>query len=160
MKLSNRQKAMLHWVPDALGISDAQRRLIQRNVGGFHSAADGTVTRQGFIAVMAFYEARSPGGRIRGFTAGYWAAEAAKAGPTDALLFACRRQAHRLGWDNATLEEFLAGRHMSCGQCGELATAPAYWLRRLLDALKAMADRQPKTTQPATACGACARGGP
>ena len=154
MRLSNRQKAMLHWVPAALGIGEADRLTLQRNVGGFESAADPRATRSGFIALMAHYESCFRGRRIRGFTAGYWADEDAKAKgspprsmaagspPTDALVFACRRQAQALGWDEAKLDAFLAGKHMSSGNCRSVATAPAYWLGRLLNALKAMAQRQ------------------
>lgn len=142
MRLSNKQKALLHWVPSALGIGEQARLTIQWNVGGFESAADPRATRGGFIALMAYYEGRSPGRRIKGFTAGYWADEDAKANPTDALVFACCREAEALGWDEATLDGFLAGKHMSSGACRSVNTASAYWLSRLLNALKAMAARE------------------
>jgi hypothetical protein len=40
------------------------------------------------------------------------------------------------------LDAFLAGPHMSGGDCTGIASAPAYWLSRLLEALKAMNGRR------------------
>lgn len=140
MSLTNGQKRALHAAARQAGVDDEQRRLIQRNIGGFHSAADKTATRQGFIAVMAFYERRC-GGCLAGSTRGYWAFEDDKANPTDGLVFACRKTASRLGLSNGQLDAFLAGRHMSCGACESIEQAPAYWLRKLLEGLKVIAKR-------------------
>jgi hypothetical protein len=52
--LLNWHKAMLHSVPASLGVDDAQRRLIQKNLGGEWSAAD--MDYAGFCRVMAHYE--------------------------------------------------------------------------------------------------------
>ena len=90
--LTNGQKKALHLAARAAGVDEPARRLIQRNVGGFHSAADRTATRQGYIAVMAFYE-RACGGQLEGFTKGYWTAEDERANPADALVFRIRREA-------------------------------------------------------------------
>jgi len=141
MNLSNKQKMLLHVAAAQAGVTEDQRRVIQRNVGGFHSAADRTCTREGFIAVMAFYEARC-GGSLRSFSAGYWAGQDAKANPTDALVCRVRREAHGLGMNDQMLDLFIAGPHMSSGACESVATAPAYWLRRCLEALKAIARRR------------------
>jgi len=140
MKLSNRQKALLHSVPAALGIDEAQRRLIQQNVGGFYSAADRTCSRQGFIAVMAFYEQRS-GGPLRGFTPGYWSAEDRDANPADALRYRVRRMAAEMGLPADELDRFIAGKHMSSGACAGLDDAGAYWLRSTIEALKVIRRR-------------------
>ena len=140
MALTNGQKRALHAAARQAGVDEDQRRIIQRNVGGFYSAADKTASRQGFIAVMAFYERRC-GGALEGNTAGYWQAENDKANPTDGLVFACRKIAGRLGLSNGQLDAFLAGRHMSCGACQSLEGAPAYWLRKLLEGLKAIEGR-------------------
>jgi len=142
--LTNGQKKALHAAARAAGIDDAGRRLIQRNVGGFHSAADRTATRAGFIACMAFYEARC-GGRLMGARTGYWTAEDEKASPTDALVRRCRQEADALGMGPAEVNHFLAGGHMSSGQYDDLATCPAYWLRKLLEGLKAIGKRQQAT---------------
>ena len=141
MILSNKQKMLLHTAAAQAGVSEDSRRMIQRNVGGFHSAADPTITREGFIGVMAFYEARC-GGRLRGFTAGYWQDQDAKADPTDALVHRVRQEAYALRMSDRQLELFLAGPHMSGGACETVETATAYWLRKCLEALKAIRRRE------------------
>jgi len=132
--LSNGQKRALHAAARQAGLTEAERRLVQRNVGGFHSAADRTATREGFIAVMAFLEARC-GGRLNGCGEGYWRGQDAAANPLDRLRWRIRREAEARGWTEADAEAFLASRHMSGGACRLLAEAPAYWLTRLLQAL-------------------------
>jgi len=143
LMLTNGQKKALHAAARAAGLDDAARRLIQRNVGGFHSAADRTATRAGFIACMAFYEARC-GGRLMGARTGYWQAEDEKASPTDALLFRVRQLALKLGMGDVGLSAFLAGPHISSGQYDDVATCPAYWLRKLLEGVKAIRRRAAK----------------
>jgi len=140
MKLSNRQKMLLHTVPKALGIDDDQRRMIQSNLGGFHSAADGTASREGFIAVMAFYEARA-GGALDGFTAGYWRQADAEASPADATRYHLRRIAEEIDWPAGLLDRFIAGPHMSNGACTGIDDAPEYWLLRAIEALKVIKAR-------------------
>lgn len=144
--LTNRQKMLLHRVPQALGVDDAQRRVIQRNVGGFHSAADTTASHEGFCAVMAFYEGRA-GGTLDGFTAGYWQAahqrnEAGGGHSTERLARRIRLLAAEMGWTLGDAEALLVSDHCSSGQAKRLDEAPAYWLSRLLDAMKAIAARQ------------------
>jgi hypothetical protein len=142
MSLSNRQKMLLHVASKAAGvIEESDRRLVQRNLGGFYSAADSTATRQGFIACMAHYE-RLAGGALDGFTAGYWVGEDAKATPVDGLLWNITQQAGRMGWDPDEIDRFLAGKHMSSGTFSTVHEANAYWLTRLLEAMKAMARRR------------------
>ena len=141
MRLSNKQKMLLHVAAAQAGVSEDDRRMIQRNVGGFHSAADTTTTREGFIAVMAFYESRA-GGALRGFTRGYWQGQDAQANPTDALVHRVRQEAYRMGMSDRQLDLFIAGPHMSGGACESVETAPAYWLRRCLEALKAIGARR------------------
>lgn len=149
MRLSNKQKMLLHIVPEALGVTEAERRVIQRNVGGFFSAADATCTREGFIAVMAFYESKSPSGFLPGFDAGYWASAAETAGPNDPLIRRVRQEAFKLRWGDRELNLFLAGKHMSSGRYRAVDDAPPYWLSRLLEALKAMNKRQAISPQRA-----------
>ena len=139
MPLTNKQKMLLHVVPAGLRppIDEAQRRVIQRTVGGFYSSADATATREGFVSVMAFYEDRS-GGRLDGFSQGYWADARDKnerGEQTDRLTWRIAREAEALGWSADQVDAFLAGRHMSSGKCRGVADAPAYWLSRLLEAL-------------------------
>lgn len=134
MRFSTKQIKLLHVIPRKLQIDDPQRRLIQRNVGGFHSAADRTATREGLIAVMAFYEDRA-GGRLPGFTEGYWQSQDKKANPTDRITWRCRKEARDLGLSAGQLDAFVAGPHMSRGAYATLADCPAYWLRKVLQAL-------------------------
>ena len=161
MNLSNKQKAMLHWVPQRLGLSDAERRIIQRNVGGFYSAADRTCTREGCIAVMAHYEGCFPDGRIPGSAVGYWAEECAKASPVDTLVFRIRAEAAALGWTDVDVDMFLASKHCSSGRYQSIDEAPLYWLTRVLEALKAMHSRtipQSEICNPQLNTGAGRRG--
>lgn len=144
MNLSARQKMLLHAVPNKLGIDAAQRRIIQWNVGGFYSAADPTVTREGFIAVMAHYEMVA-GGCLAdlGFRSdrGYWRREAEKALPADGQRELLRRLASQIGMAPAVLDSFLAGPKMSSGACTGLADCPPYWLGRAVEAAKAILKR-------------------
>ena len=154
MPLTNGQKKALHLAARAAGVDEAARRLIQRNVGGFHSAADRTATRQGFIAVMAFYESRCASGRaghLPGFTPGYWKGQDETANPTDAIVFRIRREAKALGLNQARLNAFLAGPHMSSGAYDDVTACPAYWLRKLLEGLKAIR-RRGRRAQSIPAC--------
>lgn len=141
MALTNGQKRAVHAAARQAGVNDDQRRVIQRNVGGFHSAADLTATRYGYVQVMAVLE-EFAGGTLRGNTPGYWLAEARAAQPDDALRFAIRRQQRLLGWSDEQLDAFVASDHMSSGACASVGAAGRYWLHRLLDALKAMRSRQ------------------
>jgi len=140
MRLTAKQKALLHWVPARLGMRDDARRLVQRNVGGFHSSAD-AVSREGFIAVMAFYEDRFDGRQVPGFTAGYWRAQSDEANPTDAQVHRARLIARRMGWSDADLDRWACGPRMAGGQYERIEEMPAYWMRRVIDGLRAMEAR-------------------
>jgi len=140
MKLSRRQKQALHVAAREAGLNDDQRRMVQRAVGGFESAAD-DVPRHAFIAVMAHLEGLA-GGALRGFTPGYWAGEAARATPEDALRVRARRLGHEAGMDDDAIDRFLAGPHLSDGQAACVAAASVAWLRKLVDALQAMRERE------------------
>lgn len=159
MELSRKQKALLHQVPTRLGISEAERRLIQWNAGGFYSAADKTVTRAGFIGVMALYE-RLAGGSLASIglphTAGYWAAELARACPADALRFHLMRLAAEVGLTGSRLDAWIAGDRLSHGACTGVADAPPYWLQRAVEGVKAMRRRQWAAGRPEP----CAAGSP
>ena len=73
--LTNGQKRALHRAARLAGIAEAQRRVIQVNIGGFYSAADRTVTRHGFIVVMAHLERLAADrGEMVARTWGYWQA--------------------------------------------------------------------------------------
>lgn len=138
--LTNGQKKALHSAAREAGVGEEDRRLIQRNLGGFYSAADKTASREGFIAVMAFLEARA-GGRLSGCTLGYWRAETVKANPTDRLLYRINREAAAMGWTPQHVDAFLHSDRMSSGLFGTVADAPAYWLRKLLEAMLAIQRR-------------------
>ena len=144
MNLSRLQKMLLHTVPKCLGIDTAQRRIIQWNVGGFYSAADPTVSREGFIAVMAHYE-RACGGDLSTIGCrtgkGYWQREADKALPGDGQRQLLASLAGQIGMAPAVLDSFLAGPKMSSGACTGLADCPPYWLGRAVEACKAIAKR-------------------
>jgi hypothetical protein len=148
MILSNKQKMLLHTAAAQAGYGGAEhedeRRMVQRNIGGFFSAADKTATREGFIAVMAFYE-KHCGGQIGDFTRGYWAAEDAKANPLDSLRFRVNKLAAEMGWTPADVDAFLHSKHMSSGIYGSVEEASAYWLTRLLEGLKAIRQRKAGT---------------
>jgi cytochrome c2 len=145
MALSAKQKMLLHTVPQALGISDEERILIQRSLGGFHSAADPTAGREGFIAVMAHYESRSPGGQIAGNTPGYWQTEDRKVTSGEAgrqaKIAMIRKACAQLNWSDQTLNNFLCGPRMSSGLFGHADEASDYWLRKCLQALLAIITR-------------------
>ena len=145
MNLSNRQKMLLHVAASAAGADEAERRLVQQNVGGFYSAADKAVTREGFIAVMAFWEQRA-GGTLDRFTEGYWQGQDAKANPTDAVIHRIRTEAAALGLTPEQLDAFAAGKHMSNGRYQRLDQMPAYWLRKCLQALVEIRRRRGKRT--------------
>lgn len=139
--LTNGQKRAIHSAARQAGIDsckdEEQYRMILLNVGGFRSAADRTASRQGYIAVMAFFEEAS-GGQLRGCTPGYWAAENAKANPRDPIIYKIRQTAESLGMDAKTLDHFIASRHMSSGWYESLEDAPTRWLVKVLEGLKAM----------------------
>ncbi|HUT58071.1 MAG TPA: hypothetical protein VNA25_09510 [Phycisphaerae bacterium] len=145
MRLSNKQKALLHMIPAGLGIDEAQRRIIQRNVGGFYSAADRAVTRWGFQRVMGYYEDRA-GGKLDGFSAGYWSGQAAAAGPEDGLLWRVCEEARQLDWSVDDANRFMASTHMSSGRFQRVAEADTYWLTRMVQALIEMNNRRRKVT--------------
>ena len=140
MNLSRKQKAVIHMAAQAAGYDDARRRIVQRTIGGFESCA-GEATREGFIHVMAFFEAECRG-QLPGYTPGYWRGECRRSGPGTSLEFACRREAKALGWSDATLDAFMAGPKMSRGCYLRVAGASVYWLSRLLDGLKAIGKRR------------------
>lgn len=138
--LTNGQKKALHSAARQLGLLEPERRLVQRNIGGFFSAADRTASRQGFIAVMAFFEAKA-GGQIGGSDRGYWQDQDAHANPLDALRHRVNQAAKRMGWSSEDVDKFLASEHMSSGLFATAAEAPAYWLSRLLDGMQAIERR-------------------
>ncbi|MCX5682062.1 MAG: hypothetical protein NT049_00020 [Planctomycetota bacterium] len=150
MRLSNRQKAILHQaaqaagydrVMDAQGILHRERyRLVLRKIAGVESSTDPRFSHQGFIRVMAFFEGEA-GGRLRGFSPGYWLEQDRQSDPGDSLRFACRREADALGWSDEDLDKFVASPRCSSGRHHRLADAPRYWLMRALDAMKAIRGR-------------------
>jgi len=146
MKLSRRQLAAIHRAAQAAGYDDARYRLVLQNLAGVRSAKDPRLSRAGFIRVMAFFEGESKG-VLPGFTAGYWRDQDRGVDPAASLRVACRRAALALGWTDADLDAFLASARCSNGRFRALADAPAYWLSRALDALKAMAKRRDAVTQ-------------
>jgi len=141
MRLSIGQKTGLHAAARQAGLNEDQYRLVLRRLAGVDSAADPKWRRRDFIACMAFFEAKA-GGRLRGNTAGYWRDELRAARPGDALRHRVRREARRLGWTDADLNRFLASRRCSSGRFACIEDAPPEWLVRLLEALKAMAERR------------------
>ena len=147
MELSRKQKMLLHRSAQEAGYGDEERRAVQRNIGGFFSAADKTCTREGFIAVMAFYEARMPERKLRGFTPGYWAEQDRTANPLDALRARINQEAASMGWAADDVDRFLASKHMSSAMYGTVTDAPGYWLRRLLQGMIAIRTRAEKFGQ-------------
>lgn len=141
MRLTNGQKKALHAAAREAHLDDAGYRTALRNLAGVGSATDPRATREGFISVMAFFE-HEAGGRLHGCDAGYWQKEMETARPADALLWRIRRDAAALGWAEADLDAFVAGPRMSGGRFARLADAPAPWLVKILEALKAMRGRQ------------------
>ncbi|HUU31485.1 MAG TPA: hypothetical protein VMY69_05230 [Phycisphaerae bacterium] len=139
--LTNGQKRALHSAARQLGLADELRRSVQRRLGGFHSAADRTATRHGFLAVMAFFE-KQAGGRLRGFSEGYWQEAYEREDPESALRFKARALGAELGMDAGDLDRFVASDRVSGGRARDLASAPRRVLRKLVEALKAMLERQ------------------
>lgn len=144
--LTNKQKKLLHMIPARMGIDNEQRRTIQRNVGGFESAADKAATHEGFVSVMAFYESRN-GGRLSGYTEGFWTSanerNAGGGGALSRLRWTIRNLAQKMGWTDTDCDTFLESKHCSSGTYDSLDHADRYWLGRCLDGMKAMAGRQP-----------------
>jgi len=140
--LTNGQKKGLHAAARQAGLTDDQRRIIQRGVGGHVSAADRGWTRADFIRVMAHYEREYCGGEIRGTAPRYWQDELKRLGPDDSLLWAIRREAKNLPdpMTDAQVDAFLS--HMTGGAVAKVSQANSYWLSRLLDGLKALRKRR------------------
>ncbi len=143
MNLTNKQKQALHSAARAAGVTEEQRRMIQYNVGGFYSAADSTVSRGGFIAVMAFYESRC-NGTLPGCAPDYWKGQDTKANPTGPMVYLAKMLSSQLGLAPEQLDAFIAGPHFSRGQFHALDDLPGVWLRKLIEALKAMLKRKGK----------------
>ncbi|MFB3893249.1 MAG: hypothetical protein ACE15C_14630 [Phycisphaerae bacterium] len=147
MALSTGQKRALHAAARQAGFDDSapggieRRRMVMRTVGGFHSAADRTATREGYIHVMAYFE-QLAGGCLRGCTRGYWTGQSKVARPADSLIWRIRRECERLGMSPEQLDRWIAGPHMSAGECKGLADAPEHWLRKIVEALKAIGVRR------------------
>jgi len=141
MRLSAKQVRAAAMAARHCGLDDAARRLVQANIGGAMSLRAPTWTREGYCALMAWYEGKCAGRTLPGFTAGYWTAQAHTVRPSDALGHRLRQAAAALGWDAATLDAFIAGPHMSRGAALDVASASLYWLTRCLEAVKAMARR-------------------
>ncbi len=137
MALTNKQKMLLHLVPQKLGIDEAARRIIQQTFGNFYSAKDASASHEGFAAVLAHYE-RCSGGQLEGYTPGYWhAADAAnqQGGPSDRMAWRIRQIAKQLSVTDEQLDQFIAGPRMTNGKYGSLADCPPYWQRKILQAL-------------------------
>lgn len=143
MELTSGQKQALHAAARQAGVDDNDRRMIMRNVGGFSSCADKTITRQGFIAVMAFLE-KMADGQLKGSQRDYWLSQDRAANPTDALVHRLRKEAGYIMMDDAALNAFLASPKMSSGRYTDITQCPIYWLRRCIEAVKAMAKRLPR----------------
>ncbi|NLF31597.1 MAG: hypothetical protein GX591_12010 [Planctomycetes bacterium] len=145
MSLTTGQKKALHQAARLMGpeFTDAMRRVVQINIGGFPSAASPKASRQGFIAVMAWYETElAKVGRQLARTPTYWRDELKRA-PTAALLYRLRRLAGDLRWSEAALLAFVTGPHMAnLDGVERLDAVSTYWLGRAIDALAAMMKRQ------------------
>jgi len=140
--LTNGQKKALHAAARKAGVDEWARREIQRQIGGFYSAADRTASREGFIAVMAHYEGLCEQIGVQlARTANYWRDENAKSNPTDALVYRVGKQAREMGLSPEQLDAFVAGKHMTNGQYPTVNELPMYWLIRLTEALKTIFER-------------------
>ena len=116
-------------------------RDVLNNIGGFGSCADRTASREGFIAVMAFFEKRA-GGTLPRSTAGYWQEQDVQANPRDAYVHNIHGLARGLGLTDKQLDDFIAGPKMSNGLYSCLDDAPVAWLAKILNALRAMTKRK------------------
>jgi len=145
MALTNGQKRAIHAAARQAGIDPRENedtyRLVLWNVGRFHSAADRQASRNGFIAVMAFFEEKA-GGQLKRNTPGYWAAEDAKATPRDPIIYKIKQTASQLGLSSEQIDAFLAGPHCSSGQHESLADAPTRWCVKVLEGLKQILARR------------------
>ncbi|MBE3096981.1 MAG: hypothetical protein IMZ44_07605 [Planctomycetes bacterium] len=153
MKLSNRQKQSAVLAAKAAGLSTEHRHMVQASILGVESlTAD--VDRHKFIRLMAYFEEHTAdevldggefavgGGRCPGFSPGYWAAEAARSNPASAILYKVRAEGRRLGMGDEDLDRFLASDRCSSGRESRITQAPVGWLVRLLEALKAIRQRE------------------
>lgn len=125
------------------GVDEWARREIQRKIGGFYSAADRAASREGFIAVMAHYEGLCERIGVQlARTPNYWRDEDAKANPTDALVYRVGKQAQEMGLSPEQLDAFVAGKHMTNGRYSTVKELSMYWLVRLTEALRKIAERK------------------
>lgn len=69
--LTSKQKGLLHAAALEVGADETARRAVQRDVGGFESAADPGITQQDFLNVMAAWE-RLAEGKLKRTPEGYW----------------------------------------------------------------------------------------
>lgn len=145
MALTNNQKRAIHCAARQAGIDPRKQedtyRLVLWNVGGFRSAADRSARRNGYIAVMAFFEERA-GGQLKGASPGYWTDQDAKANPRDAIIYNIEQEAAALGMSREQCDGFLAGSHCSSGQYESLDEAPTRWLVKCLEGLKQIRKRR------------------
>jgi hypothetical protein len=157
MKLSNRQKAILHQAAAAAGHNRDQYLMVLQGVAGVRSSTDPAFSRDSFQRVMAFFEAENEG-VLPGFTAGYWRAQVRQSDPGDSLRHACCAAGASMGWSPAQVDAFMASRQCSGGRFQSLRAAPIYWLSRCLDGLKAIRSRNAHSgngeKSPTTAQGA------
>jgi len=137
------QVALLHVAPADLGVDEATRRMVQRNIGGSESAA--TMSAAGFAQVMAWWEGKGWADARNG--RGYWAREAGDlARPMRAKAI---KLADVLGWVDAVTGrvdfdrlDALAARQTS-GSRTRLADCDRDDAFRVVEALKAMIARDP-----------------
>jgi len=142
--LTNKQKQALHRAARMMGpdFTEEARRLVQRNVGAFHSAADKIASRGGFIAVMAWYETElAKADRVLSATPTYWRDQLRDLDPAAPMRHRLRKVAAELGWSDEFLDNFIASNHMSRGAAPNVAEASTYWLWRAIQALQAMQRR-------------------
>jgi len=141
MRLTNGQKKALHAVARQAGLNNVAYRLVLRNLAGVDSAASPRWRREDFIMIMGLFE-KGAGGQLKGNAPGYWRDELRLARPGDALRVRIRREAAAMGWTEGDLDRFVASNRMSSGQFASIDDAPAEWLVKVLEAVKAMKTRE------------------
>lgn len=146
-KLKQHHLALLHTAPRSLGIDDTQRRTVQRNVGGFESAAD--MDFPALAKVLAFWESRGWKDSRRGTHHWRKLAERADLLPMENKIM---KLADVLGWTNyygrvdfKRLNGFV--RRMTKRKDAALNNCDGQELWKIIEALKVMVDRAPETTK-------------
>ncbi len=150
MPLTRGQKALLHMAPATLGVDEATRKLVQRNLGGNESAAE--MSYRGYLAVMAHWE--DAGWRHQTLHRDHFR-RMAMDNPVYRMRGKAKNLAKQIGWtddrglcDTDHLDAFVL--RQTGGRIGRLRACDADDLNKVIEGLKVMAQRAADDTSPSS----------